>query len=464
MEKSVGRDLSVGDVRSILISTWIPLLIGTLLTMGYSLINAIWVGQIMGDKAMSGIAVTMPILQLVTALSSGVMTATSILISQFFGANEEGKMKSVVFNTGVIAVVLCLLVTGGGLLFCDVLLRAMGTPADVFDITSDYMKIIFISFIFTTLFSLISSILRGVGDTKKPMVYVLLSTAINAILDPLLIIGVGPIPKLGLNGAALASLLASVVVSLLAYLHMRKNFAELLRNLVYKIDFGMIKQILKIGIPTAIQQILFSISSIFVVTFVNAFGVPASAAFGAVTRIEQCFVTLPAIAMSMTLSIITGQNMGAGKTERVKEFFKSGVVITAVYSVAVSLLTILFAKPILSLFVNDPAAVEVGIGYFQTVGFAYILIAFTFVANGIINGSGKAFVTMLLSFVSICVLRIPLAGYLDGTELGIQGIWVALAVSYGVSTILYWVYYFLGKWKSGSIENGKEVARTGQMY
>lgn len=443
LDTNFGKNLTVGSARSILIGMWIPLVMGSLLTMGYSIINSIWVGQIMGSRAMSAVAVTMPIIQLTSALISGVATGASILIARYFGANDDEKMKNVVFNAWAIAVVLIVLVTGGGILFCEQLLWAMGTPADVVSMTSGYMKIIFASFIFSTAFSLISSILRGVGDSKKPMIFVLLSTLINAVLDPLLIMGAGPIPKMGLNGAGLASLLASATACVLGYLHMRKQKALLKGSSMSGIDFQTMWQLLKIGIPTAMQQILFAVGSIFIVVFVNSFGVAATAAYGAITRIES-FITLPGIAMSMALSIITGQNLGASKPERIKEFFKSGVVISAVYTLLISFITIVFPHALMSMFVNDPATVAVGVDYFRIVGYAYLFISLMFVANGIINGAGKTFISFILSFVSICIVRIPLAGFMQHTSMGIKGIWIALIISYTISVALFMTYYLRG--------------------
>ncbi|KOP78301.1 hypothetical protein AMS59_10495 [Lysinibacillus sp. FJAT-14745] len=459
MNTNLGKDLTVGNAGTLLMGMWIPLVIGSMFTMGYSIINAIWVGQILGSKEMAGVAVTMPIVQLMGALATGIMTAVSILIARYYGAKEEGQMKNIVFHGWVITAMLIILVTGGGILFCDPLLRAMGTPEDVLTLTSGYMKIIFASFIFSTILSLVSSILRGVGDTKKPMVFVLLSIIINAILDPLLIMGVGPIPQMGLNGAGLASLLSSAIAGVFAYGYMKKQSGNLIKIAISKLDFAVIRDILKIGIPTAGQQLLFAFGAIFMVVFVNTYGVSAIAAYGAVTRIEY-FVILPGIAMSMALSIIIGQNLGAGKTERVKEFFKSGIIIGSVYTILVSILTIVFPKALMSMFLDDPTALEVGIDYFRMVGFSYILISIMFVLNGIINGAGKTIISLMLSFVSICLVRIPLAGYLPYTGMGIKGIWAAFMIGSAVSVILFITYYYSGHWKNSTIVNDKPIEQS----
>ena len=446
MNNSFGKDLTTGSIPKHLIKFALPLLVGNLLSTGYSIINAIWVGNLLGKDAVGAVAVCFPIILGLVALCSGATLATSILISKAYGANDHDMIQRVVNNSWSIAVAMISMVTIGGLFLSKTILSLLGTPQEIMPIATEYLKITIIGFIFVYLSYLISSILRGVGNTVIPLIFIIISTAMNALLDPLLIMGLGPIPRLGLNGAAFASLISTSVATILGLIYVLKKYAKKPVNPSgLWFEKKTIIEILKIGLPSFGQQMLLSVGYAFITIFVNGFGASAIAAFGITSRLDS-IVAMPAMAMMMAASTLTAQNIGAGKPERIKEVLKWGIIINIPVVFAISAVCVTFPETIMHIFVKDMTVIQTGVEYLRIVGVGYLSFAVFYVSNGIVNGAGKTISTMIISFISLCVIRVPLAGFLSHTSLGLRGIWFAIVASFTVTTISSLLYYFLGTW------------------
>ncbi len=457
MSNKFGNDLTTGSIPKHLLNFSIPLLIGNLLQSGYSIINTIWLGNMVGADAVGASQVSFPIQFLLIALSTGATLATTILVSQYYGAGDHEMVERVVNNSFSIALIFGAFLTIAGLLSCDTILRLMDTPEEIFPMASSYLKITLAGFIFIFLINLITSILRGIGDTRTPLIFMAIGLLINALLDPFLIIGIGPFPRLGLNGAAYASLIAQAIgfVIMLVYLNRKKHFISInLKKLT--LEKKLIGQIVKIGFPSMIQQSLVSVGAAFITGFVNHFGAVATAAFGAAGRIET-IVFFPAMSFSMAASALTGQNLGAGRPERVKEVFKWGIIMTSAVTLVLSVLIIAIPRVLLSMFIQKPDVLDIGVGYLRTLGFAYIFFAIMFVSNGIINGAGKTVMTMAFTLVSLWAVRVPLAALLSRTELGIRGIWIAIDIGFAVGMAVSLIYYFFGKWRNVTVHEGPVI-------
>ncbi len=460
--KKNGNDLTEGSIPKHLLTFAMPLVIGTLLYSAYSVVDAIWVGNLIGEDAVAAIAVNYPVLLLLIAIASGTTMATSILVAQYYGAKDYTMVKKVVNNSFTISLIMIISVTIGGIFAANFLLKAMDTPVKLMNMASDYMKITFASFAFTYLFYLITSILRGIGDTIIPMLMLTISTVINIILDPLLIKGVWIFPKLGLSGAALASLISQFIITIVGMFYMNYKYTLVKLDITKVIlNSQIVKTIFKIGFPFIVQQSLVSIGTAFITTFINGFGASATAAFGAVSRIES-LAMVPAIALSMAVSAITGQNMGANKVERVKEIFKWGVIYGAASTAVISMFLMLFPNITLLMFIQDKEVLAIGIEYLRIVSIGYILFAVMYVSNGIINGAGYTITTMIFTFISYAVLRVPIAAILSKTKLGLSGIWVSILVSYLVVMTVSVMYYRSGKWKKPLVSVKKNLVNVGE--
>lgn len=449
MSSKFGKDLSVGSIPGHLLAFSIPMLFGNLLQIGYGIINTIWVGNIIGKDAVGATTVGFQIILILIGLASGASSATTILVSQYYGAKDYKKVERIVNNAFTVTLILGSILTIGSILASDFILRAMNTPEEVFVIASSYVKISLASFIFTFIGYLIASIMIGIGDTITPLTFMLVGVGLNAVLDPLLIIGVGPFPELGLNGAAYASLISQAVAITLGLFYMnRKKHIISIHPKKFNLDKKITFMVFKIGFPQIVQQTLVSIGAAVITTLVNNFGASAIDAYGAASRVDS-IAFLPAMSLGMAVSALTGQNMGARKPERIKEIFKWGIIMTAAVTVVISILALTIPGLILAMFGlgRHTHLMDIGISYLRIVGSCYILFALTYVSNGVINGSGHTITTMVYSLFSIWVIRVFLALVLSRTHLGTSGIWLAISISFAVLLAASLVYYYSGRWK-----------------
>jgi putative MATE family efflux protein len=462
MDRKFGTDLSIGSIPRHLLSFAIPMLIGNAIQVAYSIINTIWVGHLVGENAVGSIGVSFPVILILIGFSMGITLATTILVAQYYGAKNLAMVEKVVNNSFSLSLIMSIVLAVAGILTSDSILRIIDTPPENFEMASGYLKISLINFIPIYLIFLTSSILRGIGDTVTPLMFMAIGVGLNAILDPFLIGGFGPFPFNGLNGAAYASLIAQTVATLISIIYLNRKdhiIAFNPKNLI--LNRHMTFMLFKIGFPSIIQQLLISLGAIFIVSFVNAFGNAATNAFGAVQRVE-IVAFLPAMSMSMAVATLTGQNLGAGKPYRVKEIFKWGVIMCSSMTILIALIVVLFPKYIFIIFgiADDAKVLEIGTMYLRIVGSSYIFLGIFFISNGIINGSGHTIITMCFTILSLWLVRVPLSWLLSKTSLGIMGIWIAVAFSFALTMAISLTYYFSGRWKKSVIIKSKLETQT----
>jgi putative MATE family efflux protein len=442
-----GRDLTVGSIPRHLLAVSLPMLLGTLINSGYSIVNTIWVGKIVGAAAVGATAASFPVVFIFIGLASAATMATSILVSQYYGAKRLDMVERTVNTSFTVAILFGSLLTLSGVVLADRILGVMGTPPEVFHLASPYLKITMGGFVLMFLSFLITSILRGLGDTRTPLLFMAAGVAINAVLDPLLIIGIGPFPKLGLSGAAIASVISAACALLLGVIYLNRTshlVAFHPRRLAF--DPHIAWMIAKLGFPSMIQQTLVSVSAAVVTSFVNAFGAGAIAAFGASLRIDTV-AFMPSMSLGMSTSALAGQNLGAGKVDRVKDLFKWGAIMSSTIAGLFMVCEVAFPRQLLSMFLNEPEVIEVGVHYLRIVSLANIPFAVMFVSNGIINGAGHTITTMLFTFVSLWLLRVPIAAILSKTDLGLIGIWIAMVASVTFTMCVSLAYYASRRWQ-----------------
>ncbi|MFZ5988877.1 MAG: MATE family efflux transporter [Bacillota bacterium] len=450
MKGKFGRDLTVGSIPRHLLSISIPMLIANFLQVLYNLVDAMWVGNQVGQNALGAVGVSFYITFILIGISSGATIATTILVAQYYGAKDYDMVEKVVNNSFSISLIISVILSSAGILLSDSILRWMSTPDEILPLASSYLKIMLAGFIFSFLSMLVTSILRGIGDTITPLAFLAIGVTINIVLDPVLIIGIGPFPRLGVNGAAYASVIATVIAFFagLVYLN-RKNHIIAFKPKKLSLNKDITFTILKIGLPSMIQQTLVSIGMLFISSYVNAFGKSATSAFAAAGRIDS-IAFMPAMSLGMAASALTGQNLGANKPERVKEIFKWGVIMTSVITIIMSIIAVSAPSFLLGLFGSDTdkTILDIGISYLRIVGASYILFAVMFIVNGIINGAGQTLITMVFSLFSLWIVRVPLAKYLSGTHLGLNGIWISMSISFGFTMAVSLIYYISGKWRN----------------
>jgi len=446
--------MSVGSIPRHLLRFSIPMLIGNLIQISYSIVNTIWVGHLVGENAVGAIGVSFPVFFTLLGLSMGISMASTILIAQYYGAKDYAMVEKIVGNSFSVALIAGAILTISSLLLSDFLLRLMDTPPENFAMASSYLKITIAAFILFYLGFLINSILRGIGDAVTPLVFMSIGIGINAVIDPFFIGGWGRFPSHGLNGAAYATIVSQIIAVAISIVYLNRKGHVVAFNPKKLILDGHITLLLfKIGFPSIIQQSLISIGGMFVSTFVNSFGAAAANAFGAVMRVDM-FAFMPAMSMSMAVATLTGQNLGAGKPERVKRVFKSGVMMTSSTTILISIIVVTLSKFILTMFGlgDDAKVMEIGVSYLRIAGSCYIFFAIMFISNGVINGAGHTVITMIFTLLSLWLVRVPMAWFLSKTSLGIAGIWISIASSFFVTMIISLIYYYSGRWKKSVIK------------
>jgi putative MATE family efflux protein len=461
VEKQFGKDLTIGSIPRHLLLFSIPMLLGNAMQIGYSIVNTIWVGHLVGENAVGAVGVSVPVMYVLIGITMGMSIATTILVAQFYGAKDYAMVEKAVGASFSLALMLGAAMTIAGLLWSDVLLRLMKTPPENFAMASTYLKINLAGILLFYLGFLTNFILRGIGDTVTPLVFMSVGLGLNALLDPFFIGGFGPFPRWGLSGAACATLVsqgASLGASII-YLNRSHHMVSFHPGKL-NLDGRMISLLFKIGLPSIVQQSLVSIGSLVVVTFVNSFGSAATNAFGATGRVDMV-TFMPALSMGLAVSAVTGQNLGAGRTERVKEVFKWGVAMTSSITILISLVVVLLSRLILRMFGlgGDAEVVQIGVSYLRIVGSCYVFFAIMFISNGVINGAGHTMTTMGLSLLSLWLIRVPAAWLLSRTGLGITGIWAAIVLSSVISMAASLTYYFSGRWKRSTI-----IKRSAPVY
>lgn len=446
MKLDMGRDMTSGSIPKQLLLFALPIFFGNLLYSGYGVINTIWVGKLIGQDAVAATAVSLPVTFILAGIIMGATTATSVLVAQFFGRKDQENLEKTIGTSFTLSVMISLLLTVGGILSSGWILQAMGTPAEVLPMAQGYLNIMLGGTALMYLYFLFSSILRGMGDSMTMLVVMLISTAVNAVLDPLLIAGVGPFPRMGLNGAAAASLSAQAMALAVAAVYLfRKRVLHFGAGL-FRFDGAIALHIARIALPSVFQACFAQVGVMFITSFVNSFGAVATAALGAASRVDSVAL-MPAAALNMAVATQAGQCVGAGKPERMSGILKWGTVINAAATLPVALLAFLVPSALLGLFLSGAPVLAIGEGYLKMLCFSYLLAAVFYVSNGIMTGAGNTFIPMAISLVSLWAVRVPLASVLMRTGLGIRGVWLAVLTSFAVSAAASLAVYFSGVWK-----------------
>ncbi|NLO82186.1 MAG: MATE family efflux transporter [Clostridiales bacterium] len=458
MANRMGTDLTEGSIVKHLITFSVPLLLGNVFQALYNTVDSIWVGQFLGPEALGAVSVSFPITFILISLVTGITMATSVLVAQYAGAKDPEMITKTMNNSLLLLGTVAVIVTSLGIAFSKQILILLNTPQDVLSFAVEYLNIYLLGLVFVFGFNVMSAVLNGLGDPRTPVKFLIIATITNIILDPFFIFGIGFFPKMGIAGAALATIISQALALTLIMRHLYKiNHIISPRIRDFKFVGELIWKLIKIGLPAGIQQIVVSMGLTIMVGIINSFGSSAVAAFGAASRLDQ-FAHMPAMSFGLAVSAITGQSLGAKKPERVKDVFKWGSILVSGITFIMVILALTVPKAFLKIFTSDADVLSIGSGYLRIVGLSYIPFSLMFVSNGILRGAGDTFPTMVFSFVSLWLIRIPLARYLSSIEsLGVNGIWIAISSSSIISMALSQTYYKIGWWK-----NKKLVVRKAQ--
>ena len=453
MSDNFGKNLTEGSVPRQLLSMAVPMLLANLLGTGYNIVDAIWIGRFVGKEGIGAVAVSFPVMFIFIGVAAGATMATTVLVSQFYGARNLAMVAKSVGTSFTISIALSVVSATGGMFAAADILRLLNTPPEVFPLAVSYLRITFLSFPVLYMTFLVTSILRGVGDTKTPLYFMTAGVALNALLDPLMIIGIGPFPRLGLDGAAWATLISSAVGMTLGVMYLRRKGSVLVTGVKwFALDPYITKLIVKIGFPSMIQQSAVALGIAAVTSFVNSFGAAAIAAFGAGGRVDS-IAFLPAQSIGLAVSAISGQNIGAGRYDRINSIFKWGVLMTISITLTFSALFVAIPGVLLAPFTTDPDVIAIGSGYLRIAGPPITFFAVMFVSNGIINGAGHTLTTLIFTLIAVWGIRVPLAALLSRSSLGINGVWLSYAIGFFTTMCISLCWYRSGRWKKAVIKH-----------
>ncbi len=423
----------------------IPLMLSNALQSIGQLIGTIVVGRWLGVNALAAISAFFPLFFLMVSFIIGLGAGSSILIGQAFGAKNTERLKAVIGTTisftFLLGVVLALI---GGIFTWD-LLRLIGTPSNVIAVTVHYARILFWSLPVLFVYFAYTTFMRGTGDSKTPFYLLIISTAINLIMLPILVFGWIGFPKLGVYGSAFASVISTVItlIVMLIWLKVKNHPLQFDRSVRRHLlmDGSILKLVLRLGIPSSVQMIMVSLSEIAVITFVNAYGSNATAAYGAVNQVAS-YVQLPAISIGIAVSIFAAQAIGAKKNERLPVIFRSGLVLNYLLGGIFIILVYLFSSDILSWFLTSASTEAIAHRLVMITLWSYLIFGNASIVSAIMRASGTVLWPLVFSVASIWGVEVPVAYTLSHfTSLGIAGIWVGYPAAFLVNLLLQYLYY-----------------------
>ncbi len=443
MDKRKGNtDLTEGKVWKVIVRFAVPLLVGNLLQQFYNITDSIIVGQFLGKEALAAVSASFFIYYLIISLVIGVGSGTTVVISQLFGAKQYQKVQLAFSSFFIFMLVGGIILSIAGIIFAEPVFRLTNTPEEVIPQAVAYFRIyIGGTFLFVT-FNSIISILRGVGESVRPMLFILITTVLNIAFDLLFIL----VFKWGIEGAARATVVSQGIGMCIALAYVNNTHPLLsIKKQDMLFDWKLFKESLKIGLPTSVQQCAIALGLIALLGIVNSFGTNTLTAYGAAGKIDT-IITQAILTLSGALAAFCGQNIGAGRLDRVKK----GVQFTMYTNIALGLLTFaavyLFGNEMMRIFTKDIDVVAIGKEYLLIIGGFFIVHGALNVYNGALRGAGDTLFPMITSLVCLWLIRIPLAYYLS-SWLGRNGIWWAIGISITIGLIVTFVYYKMGFWK-----------------
>jgi putative MATE family efflux protein len=447
----VQRSLTEGSIRVGLFRFALPILFANFLQSLNGSVNAIWVGRFLGEAALTATSNANAVMFLLIGAAFGVALAATILIGQYIGANDLRQTKRVVGTSASFFAAISVGMAIVGLALCRPLLILMSTPAESLPLAVAYMRVIFLALPFLYMYAFVMAVLRGAGDSKTPFYFMLLSVGIDIALNPVLIFGFGPIPKLGIAGSALATFIAQAVSlsALIRHLYRRHHILCLhgreLRFL--KINGSIAGTLVKKGIPMSAQMLVLSLSGVLMITLVNRFGVDTAAAFGAALQIWN-YIQMPAFAVSMAVTAMTAQNVGAAKWDRVTRIARVGVLYSVLLTASIVLAIELLNTTVFGLFLPAGSGALAIAGHMnRIVTGSFIFFGISVALFGVVRATGAVLAPLVILTTALLLVRYPLAAaFLDRYQA--DAVWWSFPLSSLLSAALALLYYRYGGWRS----------------
>jgi len=440
------KDFTKGKEAGLLLKFSLPLILGNFFENLYNIVDSIIVGNFLGKEALGAVGASFPIIFALISLVIGIGSGASTVVSQYFGARQTDNVRRTIDTVFIFFFIASIIISAVGITFSSDIFSLLKLPEEMMSDANNYLRIYMGGIFFFFGFAGLSSILRGLGDSKTPLYFMIASTIVNIILDLLFVL----VFHWGIKGVAWATVLSEVALFItgVIYLNVKHPLIKLsVRNYIF--DSSIFKSCIRIGLPTGIQQFLVAIGMMTIMGIINSFGTNAVAAYTAAMRIDS-FAKMPAMTFSSALSSFVGQNLGALREDRAKNGLKFTLIFSLVYSVVISAIIILFGGFLVHFFTSDKAVIEIGQRYLVIVSSFYLLLSVMFTLIGFLRGAGATLIPMLVTIASLYFLRIPAALFLSG-KIGIDGVWWSFPLGWAAAAVFLIIYYFSGKWKGKTV-------------
>ena len=444
--REIINDLTVGSVPKKLLTFALPFMLSTLLQTAYGMVDMMVVGRVIGSSGLSAVSLSTRVMWMTTALCMGFTNAGQILIAQLIGAGKREDLQKTIGTLILTVFCAAMFITLFGLSLTGVILRLLRTPPESMQGARQYLLIAFTGTVFTFGYNLVSAMFRGMGDSKHPLMFVAIAASVNLVLD---ILAVGVL-GMGVAGAALATVAGqavSLVISVTYLYRRRDKFGFDFKRSSFRFHKECLKKLVRLGVPFAMQNAAISISMLFVTSFVNSYGVVASATFGTGTRIEEFPWIIMNGIMAATATMV-GQNMGAGKQDRMRQVVTTGVIVVSITAAVVVVLFLVFPRQIYSLFTSDEAVLELCPKFMLALACSVPATSLMCPYQAFIEGIGNARLTLIIALLDGFVSRIAISLILAyGFHMGLMGWFFGYGMAAYVNTIISMVYYYGGFWK-----------------
>ena len=445
------RSLTEGSISRGLFQFALPILFANVLQSLNGSVNAIWVGRYLGEAALTATSNANTVMFLLIGAGFGIAMAATVLVGQCIGANDLREAKRVVGTSATFFALLSVVMAIAGWILCEPLLIAMKTPAGSLPLAVAYMRVIFLALPFMYMYAFVMSVLRGAGDSKTPFNFMLLSVLIDIVLNPVFIFGIGPIPRLGIAGSALATLVAQSVslTAMVRHLYKRKHTLLLHADEVklLKMDGVIVSTLVKKGVPMGAQMFVISLSAVLMITLVNSFGVDTTAAYGAAMQIWN-YIQMPAFAVGMAVSAMAAQNVGAQKWDRVHATARVGVLFSVVLTGSIIVLIEILDRHALGLFLKPTSeALVIGSHINRLATWSFVFFGVTMVLFGVVRATGAVMAPLLILTFTLLLIRFPAAEFLQ-SRWQADAIWWSFPASSGLAAVMALLYYKYGGWRT----------------
>jgi len=440
--------MTEGVIWKQLLAFSLPLLVGNLFQQLYNTVDSVVVGNFIGSDALAAVGSSNSLINLIIGMFMGIGTGAGVIISQYYGAEEKQKLHWAVHTTMALSIIGGFLLIALGVLLSPLILVLMGTPESVMPGAVAYLRIFFCGSLFNLVYNMGSGVLRAVGDSRRPLIFLCISSVVNIVLDLLFVV----VFHMGTAGVGYATVAAQGVSAfLIVRALVRTDDSYRLELSKIKIDRRMMARVLKIGIPSGIQQSIISLSNVIVQANVNSFGAAAMAGFGSYSKIDG-FAMLPLQSFCMAATTFTGQNIGAKKSRRVKQGVFQGLIISMIYTIFISIILYLNAERILRVFSPDQDVIAYGYSSMLILLPFYWTMAIHQILMGSIRGSGRTMVTMLIGVGNMCILRMIYINFLVPFFPSFEAVMWCYPITWLTTMGMDCIYSWKAKW----IPKGKE--------